>query len=170
MAKSNRQCYLCKVKYDYCPDCGRHDPTYMAKFCSTNCRDIFQTLSRYGVGLISSEECREYIDMLDLNKKDSYEESVINTINKVYATSKPVEDTVEIVVEEQPVEEVVNNTVEEQPAEEVVEEQLIEELVEEQTVEERVLEAPVEKQDIVVPNFERKSKKRNHEVVLEEVQ
>lgn len=145
MAKTNRQCYLCQIKYEYCPDCGRHDPAYMATFCSTNCRDIFQTLSRFGTGLISAEECKEYLEMLDLSKKDSYKESTINTINKVYATSVATE----VAVEEQPVEE---------------------EPVNEQVAEEQVSEAPVEEQEVVMPSFERKSKKRNHEVVLEDIQ
>lgn len=157
MARSNRQCYLCQVKYEYCPDCGRHDPAYMKTFCSTNCRDIFQTLSRYGVGLINAEECKEYLGMLDLSKKDSYKESTINAINKVYATSESVEK----VVDEQSVETVI----EEQPVKEVVEES-----DEEQVVEEQVLETKVEEKEVTVPSFERKSRKRNHEVVLEDIQ
>lgn len=99
MAKSKRSCYLCGTAYEYC-DCARQ-PAFMATFCSENCRDIFKTLSSYGVGLISAEECKELLDCCDLSNKGSYNESVINTIEKVYAASVKIEEVVDEPIEEQ---------------------------------------------------------------------
>jgi len=139
MAKSKRACYLCGSKYEYC-DCNRQ-PAYMATFCSENCRDIFRSLSSYGAGLISAEDCKELLDCCDLSSKDSYKESIRNTINNFYATPVVTIEEPEVVV-----------------AEPIVEEQ----------IEETVIE-PVVIEEIVPEYFERKSKKRNHEVVLEDI-
>lgn len=114
MAKSKRSCYLCGTTYEYC-DCDRQ-PTYMATFCSENCKDIFKSLCSYGTGLISAEDCKELLDCCDLSNKDSYKESVQNSINKLYASvikePEVIEEPIEIIVEEnveEPIEEVVNN-------------------------------------------------------------
>ena len=83
-----RSCYLCRSKYSFC-DCDRQ-PSYMATFCSENCRDIFKSLCSYGSGMISAEECKELLECCDLSKQDSYKESTRNTIAKVFASSEPV--------------------------------------------------------------------------------
>lgn len=137
MAKSKRACYLCGNQYEYC-DCNRQ-PTYMATFCSENCRDIFKSLSSYGVGAISEKDCKELLDCCDLSNKGSYKESIQNTIDKLYAS----------VVKEP----------------EVIEEPIVEEVV--VTPEFEVAEPIISS----VPEFdvERKGKKRNHKVVLEDI-
>ena len=112
---SQRHCYLCGSKYSYC-DCDRQ-PAYMATFCSENCRDIFKSLCSFGAGMISAEDCKELLECCDLSKKDSYKESTINTINKVYDSVAPVEAPVEEVfiaplVDDEPLaEEVVEATI-----------------------------------------------------------
>lgn len=83
-----RSCYLCNTKYEFC-DCDRQ-PSYMATFCSENCRDIFKSLCSYGSGMISVEECKELLECCDLSKQDSYKDSTRNTIAKVLASAKPV--------------------------------------------------------------------------------
>lgn len=71
------------------------------------------------------------LDCCDLSNKDSYKESIRNTIKNIYATSAVKEP-------------------------EVVEEPEI------------IEEAPVEEIQIEVPTFKRQ--KRNHEVVLEDIE
>lgn len=166
MAKSNRTCYLCGEKYEYCPNCGRHDPTYKATFCSENCKDIFKSLCSYGSGTISAEDCKELLDCCDLSKKLSYKESVQNTIEQVYATSVAVivEDKVEtkeeVIVEEiKPVEEI-------QPVEVV---EAIPEVITEEQVE-AIAEIVEAEAEVVVeePVIHHTRKSRKHEVVLED--
>ena len=90
MAKSNRSCYLCGKTYAYCPNCGRHDPVYMATFCSENCRDIFKSLSQYGCNLISAEDCKELLECCDL-QPELYKESTRKNIEKILATKTEAE-------------------------------------------------------------------------------
>ena len=107
MAKSRRYCYLCGNTYEYC-DCNRQ-PSFMATFCSENCRDIFKSLSLYGTNIISAEDCKELLDCCDLSNKESYKESTRNTIDKLYATQVATIEEPEVVVE--PVEDVVDPVV-----------------------------------------------------------
>lgn len=92
-----RSCYLCSEKYSYC-DCNRQ-PAFMATFCSENCHDIFKSLSSYGTGAISAEECKELLDCCDLSNKESYKESTRNTIDKVYTAHVATIEESEVVVD-----------------------------------------------------------------------
>lgn len=124
MAKSNRACYLCSKKYEYCPNCGRHDPIYKATFCSENCRDIFKSLSQYGCNLISAEDCKELLECCDL-QPELYKESTRNNIAKILGTQ--IEKVIEEIIPEV-----------EQEAAEVIDEvhEVIEEIIHEDIVEE----------------------------------
>lgn len=97
MAKSNRSCYLCGKTYAYCPNCGRHDPIYMATFCSENCRDIFKSLSQYGCNLISAEDCKELLECCDL-QPELYKESTRKNIAKILGTQS--EEVIEEIIPE----------------------------------------------------------------------
>lgn len=155
MAKSNRTCYLCGTKYEYCPNCGHHDPIYKATFCSENCKEIFHSLSKFGSGSFTADECKKALKHLDLSRKPFYKESVQNTIEQVYATSVAVvEDKVETKEEE-----IVENI---QPigAVEIVE--AVAEVITEEPIE---VEAEVVVETPVIP---RTRKSRKHEVVLED--
>lgn len=137
MARSNRTCYLCSKKYEYCPNCGRHDPIYMATFCSENCRDIFKSLSQYGCNLISTEECKELLECCDL-QLELYKESTRNNIAKILSIQ-----SAEVITE-----------AEHEDAPEAIEDIPQEEQVEEKNSEELVSEEP-------------RPRKRKNEVVLE---
>ncbi len=139
MAKSRRSCYLCGNTYEYC-DCNRQ-PSFMATFCSENCRDIFKSLCLYGTNTISAEDCKELLDCCDLSNKGSYKESTRNTIDELYAAPVATIEEPEVVVE---------------PVEDVVE-SVIEELVEDAVVD-------------TIPEIKVERKKRNHEVVIEETE
>lgn len=56
MAKTNRTCYVCNSTYYYCPTCTPTDATYKTMFCSSDCKHIWDVLSKHGVGLCTSRE------------------------------------------------------------------------------------------------------------------
>ena len=50
MAKNNRVCKVCNTEYFYCPTCTPREPSYKTMFCSEGCKNVWDVLSRHGVG------------------------------------------------------------------------------------------------------------------------
>ena len=90
MAKNNRVCKVCGTEYHFCPTCSKVPATekYRTIFCSKNCRDIFDTLSRYTVKTINKDETKEILSSLDLSKKAQFSEQIKADINEIMGTNK----------------------------------------------------------------------------------
>lgn len=69
MAKLNRTCGICRKKYSYCPSCAADakKPTWMAIFCSENCRELYNVLNDYDNKHLSEEEAFILLNNLDLS-------------------------------------------------------------------------------------------------------
>lgn len=69
MAKLNRTCGICKDKYSYCPTCAAdaHKPTWMAVFCSENCREFYNVINDYKHKKVNNENAYKKLKALDLS-------------------------------------------------------------------------------------------------------
>lgn len=108
MAKSNRTCLACRKKYSYCPTCSRADalkPRWYSEFCCETCKDLWKSLVKFNMGMLTKEETREIISNLELKPLDSYAACVQRDYAKVMVKPKkakkiePVVDMVPVVEE-----------------------------------------------------------------------
>lgn len=56
MAKVQKICKCCGKEFTYCPSCNYTEPAYKQFVCGEDCNDIWQALSRNGVGIASAQE------------------------------------------------------------------------------------------------------------------
>lgn len=91
MAQLNKKCLCCGTKYSYCPSCSRRDslkPSYFAEFCSETCKDLWLTLTKYGMNRLTKSEAKSIISELDLKPIDTYVACVQRDYAKVMAEEK----------------------------------------------------------------------------------
>lgn len=67
MAKLNRTCRVCSPgEYSYCSSCDYKEPSYKQFVCSEDCYNIWNTLSRNGVGLATTQETLEALEHISM--------------------------------------------------------------------------------------------------------
>ncbi len=64
MNNSKRICYTCGAEYDYCPGCARSagQPEWMLLWDNEECKDVFEILSAYNMGLADGKDVKEVLD------------------------------------------------------------------------------------------------------------
>ncbi len=89
--KENRTCKVCGESYYFCPTCDGVPATekYRTMFCSKNCRDIFQTCTRYAMSHITKEEAQKDLSALDLSKRTQFNEQIKADIDEIMKVEKP---------------------------------------------------------------------------------
>lgn len=106
----NRKCLACGTNYSYCPDCSRADalkPTWYRDFCIDSCKDLWYTLTRYNMGLITKSEAKSVILELELNPIESYSQFIQRDYAKVMTEEKkskrgkrvevqPIDDAIDV--------------------------------------------------------------------------
>ena len=100
MAKTQKTCKCCGKQFTYCPSCNYTEPAYKQFVCGEDCNDIWQALSRNGVGLASAQET---IDLLACIKMPtSLQPAVKAHLDSLKASVKRTAKKVEpvVVVEE----------------------------------------------------------------------
>lgn len=140
-----RTCISCGKKYDYCPNCGNFSkyPKWMTEFCSEECKEVFNIISGYNIGVKSDDDVKKVISKYNVNDYSKFSGSIQNTLNSISKSS--------VIKEEIPV-------VKEAP---VIEEKVV---VEEEAV---VEEAPVEievNNEEERPSYNRKRRRKNMDV------
>ena len=91
MASRNRKCICCQDKYNYCPNCSRKDalePSWKAEFCSETCKDLWLTLTKFGMDILTKSEAQSIISELDLKSIDTYVPCVQRDYAKVMTEDK----------------------------------------------------------------------------------
>lgn len=90
MAKLNRTCGICKTKYSYCPTCAAdaHKPTWMAVFCSENCREIYNVLDDCRYRSLSKKEAYERLSVVDLSCTDKLPGYFKETLDEILEEEK----------------------------------------------------------------------------------
>lgn len=96
MNKKMRKCAVCRSEYTYCPRCNedKDKPNWYFAFCSSNCKDIYETTSSFENNWISRDEARAELDKLDLSKADTFGTSYKSSIEKIYITNDVVIENV----------------------------------------------------------------------------
>lgn len=87
----NRKCLACGEQFSYCPNCSGVDankPSWASQFCSESCVTLWQTLTKFGVGLIDKSEAQFIISELDLKPIESYVDCVQRDYAKVMEKPK----------------------------------------------------------------------------------
>ena len=86
MGKRTRECYLCGKKYEYCPTCSQDKmkPTWMAEFHDENCKNIFDTCSRFNMQLLNKEEAQDALNKCDLSNKENFKSYVQTDIENIF--------------------------------------------------------------------------------------
>ena len=107
MAKVNKSCRVCNTEYAYCPACDYKEPAYKQLACSENCYNIWNTLSRNGVGLLTTQETLETLENIPM--PSTLQPGIRTHIDRLWAemevaTAPVVEEVVPVVViNEEPV-------------------------------------------------------------------
>ena len=104
MANYNEhKCLTCGKIFEYCRRCAITPVVYKAEgFCSEQCSDIFNILSKHGCNLITEEEVIAALSIYDIDAtmlKDDIVEH-INKIKSVFDNKKNITVASESVVEE----------------------------------------------------------------------
>lgn len=93
MGKFDRTCVVCGKHYEYCTNCDRflNYPTFMTMYCSKECVDLFDILSRFEAGQTSKEDAQKVLQGMDQNKMKMLKNSMANTYKKIMAEDKSAE-------------------------------------------------------------------------------
>lgn len=124
MASNNRTCLCCGTRYSYCPSCSGADrlkPSWYAEFCSTACKDLWLTCTRFNMKKLTKAEAQSIISTLPLKQTSEYAQCVQRDLENIFQEEpKPkrnrrveiqpideaaaIEPTIieEIIIEEQP--------------------------------------------------------------------
>ena len=105
LAKVNKSCRVCTTEYSYCPSCDYKEPSYKQFVCSENCYNIWNTLSRNGVGLATTQETLEALELIPM--PSTLQDGIRAHIDRLWAemevVTEPVVEEVIPVIEEEPV-------------------------------------------------------------------
>ena len=87
MARRDRQCLCCQIKYKYCSTCSADQakPTWMTEFCSEPCKELFATATKYNMEMLTKSEAKEIIQGLELKEKSEYADFIQKDIENINA-------------------------------------------------------------------------------------
>ena len=88
MAIKTRKCLSCGTKYDFCPDCRGADrlaPAWKAEFCSSECKDLWYTATRFNMNKLTKAEAKSIISALELKPADQYVACIQRDLKNIMA-------------------------------------------------------------------------------------
>lgn len=85
--KYERQCLCCGTSYSYCNNCYdfRNYPLWMNSFHNENCKNIFETCTKYNFKLITKEQAKKDLSNYDLSNRASFSDCVKRDIDAIMA-------------------------------------------------------------------------------------
>ncbi len=85
MARKQRKCICCGEEYSYCPTCwdDRLKPAWMVEFCCEDCKELWETASKFNMDLISKDEANKKISSLKLKPHNEYVECVQKDLKNI---------------------------------------------------------------------------------------
>lgn len=108
MAKANRTCKVCGLKYYFCPDCSASranpQPKWHINYCSENCKTIFDTVVHFNCNSVTKEEAAEILSKCDLSKIADFEENLKAGVKEIQKRDKKVVEPSEDKEKKEPVE------------------------------------------------------------------
>ena len=89
-----RTCLTCGKQYKYCGNCNSSEGTepWRNIYCSSNCHDIWYTLSDFEEGFITIDDAKKKIESYDLSRKNEWSECVKDSYGKLYDLKKDNEE------------------------------------------------------------------------------
>lgn len=94
--RSERICSICGNHYDYCPSCGIGSPKERWRniYCSENCKNIFDILSKWKNTVISSVDADKALKELHIDsiKLNEYLQSDVDAIKAATTSIMTDED------------------------------------------------------------------------------
>lgn len=89
MAK-NRICKCCKKEYEYCPVCKEYStlPRWMTEFDTEKCKEVFNIVSAYNMGLADKEKVKLVLDRYNITDYNCFKESITNKLNEIFKESE----------------------------------------------------------------------------------
>lgn len=92
MAKKNRKCICCGATYEYCPTCGNGKllPSWAIEFCSESCKTLWETATKFNLGMITKEVAQTELETLDLKPVEAYTKMLQKDIKNIFAATKEV--------------------------------------------------------------------------------
>ncbi len=92
--KNNKECAVCHKIYSYCPNCDEyaHAPYWMNMFCSEQCLNVYEILSKYVSGVATQEWAKTRLESIDIDEK-SLKGSFAKEYAEIMHGNKKVSDT-----------------------------------------------------------------------------
>ena len=135
---TKRICICCKKEYEYCPSCGNKSQPWKFNYDTEECRDLFNVLSGYNMGLMGLEKVKEVVKQYNITDLNKYKEPIRNMLNKILGKGGHA-TLVESPIEEVNIPDVVETSVVSDISEVV---EIVPEVEEEPKVEETIEEKP----------------------------
>ena len=90
-----RKCLCCGAEYRYCPTCGRYarEPKWRVEFDTLDCKEVFNAISGYNMGIRSIESLKEVLDNNNVTDFSKYKDSIKNKLNELFPNEKPKKKT-----------------------------------------------------------------------------
>lgn len=115
MAKE-RKCLCCGKAYEYCPNCGKSSEPWKIDFDSESCRDLFNVISGYNMGISNKENVNFVIDKYSITDYTIYKDSIRNKLESILSKKDEKRSQSEVLIVEEDKSEVSeNNSIEENP-------------------------------------------------------
>ena len=92
-----RKCICCGKEYEYCPNCHKElKPLWMASFDCETCKDLFNIVSAYNVGMVDKNKVKDFVRAKGLNTS-GYSESIRKVLedNPIKASRDGTNETAE---------------------------------------------------------------------------
>ena len=105
MVKLNKTCCVCGSQYSYCPSCGgAKKPSWMASFCSENCKKVYEAAAAFNMKKMNAEEARVILDTCDLSNQSHFTAATQRLLGEIYIATevKEIEPIKIYSIEEQP--------------------------------------------------------------------
>ncbi len=96
---NTKTCLACGKKYDFCPRCrnGLENP-WMVSFDCTDCKEIFNVVSGYNIGVSTIADVKVVMDKLNISDVEVYQGAVKDVLLKAKEPEKAA--TVDVELEE----------------------------------------------------------------------
>ena len=85
MAIKHRKCITWGSTYEYCPTCwaDRLKPAFMVDFCCEDCKNLWETATKFNMSLLSKEEAKAEITTLNLKPRAEYAECIQRDLKNI---------------------------------------------------------------------------------------
>ena len=81
-----RKCICCNNSYEYCGNCGdgRSKPSWMAMYDTEKCKDVFNVVSGYNMGLKQKYEVKAVLDKYSIVDFSKFKDSIKTVLTNLF--------------------------------------------------------------------------------------